>query len=126
MSRGGAAWGVEAAVPMSEPGREHVTVVARRVMTVICVRKTFRCDIHDDEVYDEDDNCPRAVDVAHAILTSTDPAVLDAMQDALVRAGRLREDHQVARGPESWAIALRHGRVVHERRLVTEWTEETP
>ena len=70
--------------------------------------------------------CVWSAERAERLLTSTDPAVLDALQDALVRAGRLREDHQVARGPESWAIALRHGRVVHERRLVTEWTEETP
>ena len=35
-----------------------------------------------------------AWDIATGLLTSTDPAVLDAMQDALVRAGRLTETRE--------------------------------
>ena len=56
---------------------------------------------------------------ARALLTSTDPAVLDSMQDALVRAGRLREEKR--------QMPARHAdiryRYQRERRLVTDWTE---
>ena len=59
---------------MSEPSREHVEAVAR--------------------VTNPGDWSARKVILARAeaILTSTDPAVLDALQDALVRAGRLTDE----------------------------------
>jgi dihydrodipicolinate reductase len=35
-----------------------------RVMRIMCVRKSHRCDVHDDQTYDENGNCVRAAEVA--------------------------------------------------------------
>lgn len=49
--------------------------------------------IADETTYCDTTRCINAArDAAVAILTSTDPAVLDALTDALVRAGRLRKE----------------------------------
>ena len=64
--------------------------------------------------------------VAEILLTSTDPAVLDAMQDALVRAGRLRDDERFGVPFDGGvAIADPPRRPWHReyRRLVSEWQE---
>lgn len=61
-----------------------------------------------------------AWDIAEALLTSTDPAVLDAMQDALVRAGRLHEDC-VREVLSHWTF--QGVRTVEMRRFVTDWRE---
>lgn len=60
-----------------------------------------------------------AQEVAAAVLASTCPAVLDALEAALVRAGRLTEERQVSlRGDRSTG-----GRYATQRRLVTGWRE---
>ena len=62
--------------------------------------------------------------IAHAILTSTDPAVHLAMLDALVRAGVLTpEDAPIYRGAEHHHWQQRwDGMHTHEgRRFVTPW-----
>ena len=90
---------------MSEPTREHIEAVARTIA--------------DDWNPDRDPILTAMFsDYADTILTSTDPAVLDAMQDALVRAGRLTEvtTWQEMALDEAWLM----------RRLATEWTEVTP
>ena len=61
---------------MSEPSREHIEAVGRGLLQGKPGRAWARVDAETD---------------AAMLLTSTDPAVLDAMQDALVRAGRLRK-----------------------------------
>lgn len=81
---------------MSEPSREHLEAVAGIAADHIGDAKdpadphSWRC--YDKVRYPGDCGCTWAL--ANDFLTSTDPAVLDAMQDALVRAGRLRIEHE--------------------------------
>ena len=79
---------------MAEPSREHLAAI-HKVLEDSSV-------LFDFEI----------AKVARAILTSTEPAVLDAMQDALVRAGRLR--------PGQWTSE--RGRVIV--RYVTDWQDD--
>ena len=68
---------------MSEPSRAHVEAVA---LTVSRANRLSERDALQE--------APHWEWASEAILTSTDPAVLDAMQDALVRAGRLAQSWQ--------------------------------
>ena len=114
---------------MSEPTPEHVDAVAHRLATMPGPTRGDR--------------------YARWLLTDPPEAVLDAMQDALVRAGRLREDATLAWDGEpsmggqphrkstgqfptvdqaAWALARfpRRGDLTNirvERRLVTGWQE---
>ena len=75
-----------------------------------------RLQIHADEVAES------AVErLIEAIVDPTDPRILDIMQDALVRAGRLREE-------TSGALENRTGHIewIPARRLVTDWREVEP
>ena len=77
-----------------------------------------RLQIHADEVAES------AVErLIEAIVDPTDPRILDIMQDALVRAGRLREDHRpsLARVDDKGRIYFTGG-----SRLVTDWREVEP
>ena len=115
---------------VSEPSREHVEAVA--------------VDLH-DRLCDGGGGCAGVTDddrrTAEALLTSTWLPVLDAMQDALVRAGWLVEERVnspafVDDGPcpgcQHGGLVLdpepRHHRLVwgENRRFVTEWTEARP
>lgn len=91
---------------MSEPSREHVEAIAQWV-----IGNTPLSD------YSPDQQSMIREDAA-SMLEAVTPAVLDAMQDALVRAGRLCEDSQW-RSEGVWEES------VLMRRLVTEWTEAT-
>lgn len=82
---------------MPDIPREHIEAVARAVMDrYSCQREVdtqgaVYCGRH---MYGWLSNglCPHAEAAADAILLSTDPAILDALTDALVRAGRLRKE----------------------------------
>ena len=80
---------------MSEPSREHVGAVAQCLAAM-------------------PDRLAAADRRARHLLTSTDPAVLDAMQDALVRAGRSPEwqvwqlDRDEAEACDHWHRLSRH------------------
>lgn len=99
---------------MSDPNREQVKTVVTEAVRLSCPCRSVVQ--HDPRQHIE---CAWAQDLGHAvsvrILTSADPAVLDAMQDALVRAGRLttEESQNPIYGTQF-------------RRLVTEWTEAVP
>ena len=93
---------------MSEPTREHVEAVGAGVRD--CIKRLTTPPVFPGQP----SFGATEFDIARAVLTSTDPAVLDAMQDALVRAGRLAEEIVWRELPDqSW----------QERRLVSEWTE---
>ena len=77
-----------------------------------------------------------AWDIATGLLTSTDPAVLDAMQDALVRAGRLTEEEatrpkwEVCTDPSHNHLIFGSGGAISHvsewvtvRRALTDWRE---
>jgi hypothetical protein len=97
---------------MSEPSKEHLEAVAEHLAPKPL--SYYRQGYHGTE--------PDAVRSyfkrAERILTSTDPAVLDAMQDALVRAGRLEEETSGVYGVD---LA-----VTFASRFVTEWQEVGP
>jgi hypothetical protein len=110
---------------MSEPSREHVEAVGEAMAPkpFAYYRGAYR---HDP------DAVVSYLKRAERILTSTDPAVLDAMQDALVRAGRLHL--QVLRQRCSCGVANTFGHVMADEhhalpdkgRFVTEWQEVEP
>ena len=95
---------------MSEPDEKHVARVAG------CIWTASRAD-------EGTISATGANKIAHALLTSTDPAVLDAMQDALVRAGRLREERNVETIHDGFMRVIRTDVAA---RYVTDWREVEP
>ena len=98
---------------MSEPSKEHLEAVAEQLAPKPL--SYYRQGYHGREP----DAVLSYLKRAERILTSTDPAVLDAMQDALVRAGRLREERWDATGSPRRALSD-----FNPTRLVTEWQED--
>jgi len=90
---------------MSEPTLEHLQEIAD-VLTGHPIGSGY---------YGTAVGSTEAHEMAEVLLTSTDPAVLDAMQDALVRAGRLRVERQFVHAPFR-----------QQRRLVADWQEVEP
>ena len=99
----------------NDPKQEHVEALA---LAIIDAQMVLDATAHDMR------------DVSRHILTSMNHTVLDAMEDALVRAGRLSEDTQTLADGMSGAV-WSEGKLVQsftkpntiQRRLVTEWTE---
>lgn len=76
---------------MTDPTTAHIEAVARTVCWMGGTEGHEPCMLHNDDSWSVDDGfCETGRDAAEQVLTSTDPAVLDALTDALVRAGRLR------------------------------------
>ena len=102
---------------MSEPSREHIDAAAAGY-DPDAYDDTKKRSSHPAAVIQWAARRHMATEAAKALLTSTDPAVLDAMQDALVRAGRLRQE-------TSGALENRTGHIewIPARRLVTDWRE---
>ena len=108
---------------MNEPSGEHVEAVGEAMAPkpFAYYRGAYRHD-------------PGAVvsylKRAERILTSTDPAVLDAMQDALVRAGRLRVEESAAYSDDdgtTWYAMFGHAPSrAPMSRFVTEWRKVEP
>lgn len=63
---------------------------------------------------------PDVLGVMRRMLTSTAPAVLDAMQEALVRAGRLTEDVEWEEDLDGFGVTIR---LQERRRHVTAWSD---
>ena len=103
---------------MSEPSREHVWAVMEAMSARLNVTT-------DDWSYQQfrpamSADTTSVREAALGVLTSTDPAVWDAIaahipMDALVRTGRLRVAHTPYRDEGGYRRS--------ETRLVTEWTE---
>lgn len=76
---------------MTDPTAAHVEAVARIVCWMGGTEGHEPCMLHGDDSWTADTGyCEDGHDAAQQVLTCTEPAVLDALTDALVRAGRLR------------------------------------
>lgn len=76
---------------MTDPSPAHIEAVARSICWMGGTEGREPCMLHDDNSWSVDSGfCETGRDAAEQVLTSIDPRVLDALTDALVRAGRLR------------------------------------
>ena len=107
---------------MSEPSREHIAAVAAGY-DPDAYDDTKKRSSHPAAVIQWAARRHMATEAAKALLTSTDPAVLDAMQDALVRAGRLTESREMETFFDGFDQIIRE---TERTRLVTDWREVEP
>ena len=96
---------------MSEPSREHVEALRDEIGGWPIGSGYYATRVGTDE----------AREIAEHLLTSTDPAVLDAMQDALVRANRIAEERETETYYDGFERPILETRT--NTRIVTEWTE---
>lgn len=110
---------------MTDPTAAHVEAVARIVCWMGGTEGHEPCMLHGDDSWTADTGyCEDGHDAAQQVLTCTEPAVLDALTDALVRAGRLREDRVETCHACYYSPTSPHKcRLVDAVRLVSEWRE---